>query len=47
VDNLAPPEMQALLDDLAATENPFTCPHGRPSVIRLSWDEIARRFKRR
>lgn len=46
-DTLAPPEMQALLDDLAATENPFTCPHGRPSAIRLSWDEIARRFKRR
>ncbi|MGE5550345.1 MAG: DNA mismatch repair endonuclease MutL [Bacteroidota bacterium] len=46
-DVLSAQEMQALLDDLAATASPFTCPHGRPTAIRLSWDEIARRFKRR
>lgn len=46
-DNLTPPEMQALLDDLAAVETPYTCPHGRPTVVRLSWAEINRRFKRK
>ena len=29
-DTLSIQEMQALLDDLAATDLPFTCPHGRP-----------------
>lgn len=46
-DALAPQEMQALLDDLALTANPFTCPHGRPTAIRLGWEEIGRRFRRR
>jgi len=46
-DALSPQEMQALLDDLGGTTVPYTCPHGRPTVIRLSWDEIARRFRRR
>ncbi|MGE5598891.1 MAG: hypothetical protein ACM3XS_05885, partial [Bacteroidota bacterium] len=46
-DPLSVPEMQALLDDLAATALPFTCPHGRPTAFRLTWEEIARRFKRR
>ncbi|MCL6615145.1 MAG: DNA mismatch repair protein MutL, partial [Firmicutes bacterium] len=46
-DPLAPPEMGALLEELGRTKNPFTCPHGRPTAIRLSWEEIARRFARR
>jgi len=46
-DTLSDREMQVLLDDLGATEAPFTCPHGRPTAIRLSWDEIGRRFRRR
>lgn len=46
-DHLTPPEIQALLDDLAATENRFTCPHGRPTAIRLTWEEIDRRFGRK
>ena len=40
-------EMQALLDDLFVTENPSTCPHGRPTLFRLSLDEIERAFRRR
>lgn len=39
--------MQGLLDRLYATANPTTCPHGRPSVFRLSLEEIERAFRRR
>lgn len=38
--------MRALLNDLAKTENPFTCPHGRPIIVRLETPEILRRFGR-
>ncbi len=44
---LTSPEMQRLLDDLYQTENPTTCPHGRPAVFRLTLDEIERAFRRR
>lgn len=39
-------EMRALLDNLAETNNPFTCPHGRPIIIRLENQELLRRFGR-
>jgi len=39
--------MQALLDDLYATNNPTTCPHGRPILFRLTLEEIERAFRRR
>jgi len=45
-DKLAPPEMQMLLDQLFATSNPYACPHGRPIVVKLSLDELDRRFGR-
>jgi len=38
--------MNALLRRLAQTINPFTCPHGRPTIIRLSYKDLERRFKR-
>lgn len=38
--------IKALLLDLAKTENPFTCPHGRPIIVRLEHQEILRRFGR-
>jgi DNA mismatch repair protein MutL len=37
-------EMQRLLDELRATANPYTCPHGRPVFLTFEEDEIARRF---
>jgi DNA mismatch repair protein MutL len=43
---LSPAEMRALIDHLFATENPYTCPHGRPIVIRLTNEELARKFGR-
>jgi DNA mismatch repair protein MutL len=39
--------MQRLLDDLFLTENPTTCPHGRPIIFRLPLEEIERAFRRR
>lgn len=45
-DALTPPEMNALIDELFATEFPYTCPHGRPTVIYLTLAELDRRFKR-
>jgi len=39
-------EMQALCDSLAALDNPFSCPHGRPVMIGMSSRELAHQFKR-
>lgn len=38
--------MEALLERLSRTENPFTCPHGRPTIIHLSSRDLQTRFKR-
>jgi DNA mismatch repair protein MutL len=39
-------EMQELIDRLFACDNPYTCPHGRPIVIRLSLEELGSKFGR-
>lgn len=39
-------QMQILLDELTNTEMPYTCPHGRPTIIKFSGDELAKMFKR-
>jgi len=39
-------QMQGLLDDLLKTERPYACPHGRPTLIRFSDQDMARLFKR-
>ena len=46
-DKLGPAEMQNLLKDLSFTENPATCPHGRPTMIELTKDELEKMFKRK
>ncbi|HKM89587.1 MAG TPA: DNA mismatch repair endonuclease MutL [Candidatus Acidoferrales bacterium] len=43
---LDPPRMQWLLSELAKTECPMSCPHGRPVVLRYSLREIEKAFKR-
>lgn len=43
---LAVPEMRALVEGLAASEEPQACPHGRPVMVHLDSKEIARRFQR-
>jgi DNA mismatch repair protein MutL len=44
---LAPEEMRDLIQQLEACELPQTCPHGRPTMLHLSADELARRFSRK
>lgn len=39
--------MNALIDQLFATENPYFCPHGRPVMITITVDELDRRFDRK
>ncbi len=39
-------EADALIDELLKLENPYTCPHGRPTVIMMSKYELEKRFKR-
>lgn len=45
-DNLNDAEIAQLIKDLAACENPFSCPHGRPTFIKLGRYQIERMFKR-
>ena len=44
---LAPEEMRDLIEQLEACKAPQTCPHGRPTMLHLSAEELARRFARR
>ncbi|MFN3729929.1 MAG: DNA mismatch repair endonuclease MutL [Fimbriimonadaceae bacterium] len=45
-DVLSVAEMEKLIVDLAGTENPYLCPHGRPITVTLGRDELLRKFKR-
>lgn len=39
-------EMESLLAQLMASPNPFNCPHGRPTMMTMTQQELERRFKR-
>ena len=43
---LSTKEMEALLDQLLSLENPYHCPHGRPTIITMSKYELEKKFKR-
>lgn len=45
-DPLSFDRIRLLLKELAACENPFTCPHGRPTVVSMARKEVEKRFKR-
>ena len=45
-DALKPPEWDMLLHDLLACDLPYTCPHGRPTMIQLSLAELDKKFGR-
>lgn len=39
-------EMEELIDELLTLDNPYNCPHGRPTIISMSKYELEKRFKR-
>jgi DNA mismatch repair protein MutL len=45
-DPLRQEEMRALVDQLFATELPYSCPHGRPTFMRMTLEELDKRFGR-
>ena len=44
---LTVPEMQNLVDQLFATDQPLSCPHGRPTLINFTLEDLEKRFGRR
>lgn len=44
---LEPSEVERLLIDLARTGDPYSCPHGRPTLLRIGQAELERAFRRR
>lgn len=45
-DVLSVREAEALLDELFTCEDPYHCPHGRPTIISFSEKDLEKRFKR-
>lgn len=45
-DKLTFPEINELIDELLSLDNPYNCPHGRPTIISMSKYEIEKKFKR-
>ena len=45
-DKLTVQEIEQLVRELAASEMPYTCPHGRPTLIYMGFDELRRKFGR-
>ncbi|WP_066496969.1 DNA mismatch repair endonuclease MutL [Abyssisolibacter fermentans] len=45
-DNLKEIEIESLFKQLQMLENPYTCPHGRPTIVKLSKHELEKKFKR-
>ena len=39
-------QMQIILDELEGTTLPYTCPHGRPTIIKFTSPELGKMFKR-
>ena len=45
-DLLSRDEIEALIDELLTLENPYNCPHGRPTIIVMTESEMEKKFKR-
>ena len=45
-DPLAGRELENLVEDLRHCEMPYTCPHGRPTLIEMNWRELEKKFGR-
>ena len=39
-------EAKELIDELLTLDNPYNCPHGRPTIISMSKYELEKKFKR-
>ena len=45
-DKLSISEQEYLIDELLTLDNPYNCPHGRPTIITMSKYEMEKKFKR-
>jgi len=45
-DPLAGRELEALIEDLRHCSMPYTCPHGRPTLIEMNFRELEKKFGR-
>jgi DNA mismatch repair protein MutL len=45
-DPLSCPELEGLVDSLRRCDMPYTCPHGRPTLIEMNYRELERKFGR-
>ncbi len=45
-DRLSLAEMNELIDELLSLDNPYNCPHGRPTIISMTKYELEKKFKR-
>ena len=43
---MAKAEAEKLIDELLTLDNPYNCPHGRPTVIAMTKAELEKKFKR-
>ncbi len=43
---LSVPEAEALIDELLSLDNPYNCPHGRPTIVSMTRHEMEKKFKR-
>ncbi|MFH1856606.1 MAG: DNA mismatch repair endonuclease MutL [Candidatus Omnitrophota bacterium] len=46
-DELSPAQIESIINRLWKTTAPYTCPHGRPTMIKISWNELEKKFRRK
>ena len=44
--HLSGKEAEALIDELLNLDNPYNCPHGRPTIVSMSQNELEKKFTR-